>query len=421
MIGKTSKINKNNKIYKLLIIIASISSCVCAEELSLLKFSDLEMSKIINERSHLIQKLENNYNVNFLPETQLISLRSKYIDLDFNITKKQYIENINFQPYPFYIDFYRESLVIVDRQSRLFLINLNELDQSPIKKIKLDKHIIKGDISDNNIFVLDSFINEGSIYISYSYGSPSCKRMGIIRSKLPPNKISFENIFSPEECSRVIMGGRMGAINSEGADGLLITTSSEDNENPDLRAQNLYSIYGKILFIDLQTLKHVNYSIGHRNSQGLYIGVDGVIIETEHGPRGGDEINFIKKGRNYGWPIASYGEKYGEKESQPTFKKEHLEHGFEEPIYSFVPSIAISEIVKIPINFNIFWERDFLIASLNKKSIFRVRFSKDYSKVILVEPIYIGSRVRDMKFSPDGKKLYLALEMPNQIMVLSPQ
>ena len=95
-----------------------------------------------------------------------------------------------------------------------------------------------------------------------------------------------------------------------------------------------------------------------------------VIISTEHGPRGGDEININLKTdnetiENFGWPISSYGVHYDgiERKEAPLYKS-HKDHGFIEPIKYFVPSIAISEIIKIPKTFNEEFINDFFIGSM---------------------------------------------------------
>lgn len=122
---------------------------------------------------------------------------------------------------------------------------------------------------------------------------------------------------------------------------------------------------------------------------------------------------LIKKNKkNYGWPIVSYGEPYGEKERKKDFfyKKNHEKLGFEEPIYAFVPSIGINQIIKVPGSFSKFWKDDFLVTSLNGKSIYRIKMDKKISRVISIEKIFIGKRIRDIIFVKDLNFFLLALE-----------
>ena len=89
------------------------------------------------------------------------------------------------------------------------------------------------------------------------------------------------------------------------------------------------------------------------------------ILSTEHGPKGGDEINLIKQGKNYGWNISSYGEKYyNDGNNLIDYKKSHKNFRFEEPIYTFITAIAPTEIIKIEKNkFSEYWDDNFILGS----------------------------------------------------------
>ena len=123
-----------------------------------------------------------------------------------------------------------------------------------------------------------------------------------------------------------------------------------------------------------------------------------IIISTEHGPRGGDEINLIKKNGNYGWPISSYGDLYFTRQKNPFYEKSHEEFGYIEPVFSYVPSIGISTIIKVPENFSKFWQDNYLIASLYGNSLHRIKFDSAYNKILFSEKIFLGERIRDIKF-----------------------
>ena len=155
--------------------------------------------------------------------------------------------------------------------------------------------------------------------------------------------------------------------------------------------------------------------MGHRNPQGLYYDKENnFLIETEHGPQGGDEINLIQVDRlnknkipNYGWAIVSAGEHYGGKisrnkekyEKYPLFKS-HSEYGFVEPLKSFVPSIGISEITKIKNN-------KYVVSSLKDKSLYFFELNEN-QEIINIKRVEVFERVRDLKFKDD--KLYFFLE-----------
>jgi len=203
----------------------------------------------------------------------------------------------------------------------------------------------------------------------------------------------------------------------KGENGLLFSTSNQHQDDTDSEfklPQEDSSIFGKILFINFESTKYKIFSKGHRNIQGLFV-KDGLILSTEHGPKGGDEINKILFGKNYGWPIASYGKKYF---SNNFYKHNHYSLGFKEPIYSYVPSIGISEIIEIPTEFYKNFENNYLVSSLNGKHLHRIKFDQNFDKVIFDEKIFIGSRIRDLKYDRTSNSILLALENDGEIGIL---
>ena len=182
------------------------------------------------------------------------------------------------------------------------------------------------------------------------------------------------------------------------------------------------NINGKILKININNSDYEIVSVGHRNPQGMYFDKGrNIIICTEHGPDGGDEINIIdlaklneKKILNYGWPIASYGEHYGGKnkkkyEKYPLFKS-HKKNNFIEPLKSFSPSIAISEIVKID-------ENTYVFGSMGNerkgdKSLYFLNLNNEKK----IKKLKVFQRVRDL--TTDGNKLFIFFENPSSLCVL---
>jgi len=214
------------------------------------------------------------------------------------------------------------------------------------------------------------------------------------------------------------MSGRIQYYQKDNS--ILVSTAADifgNKDQSDKKPQDINSLMGKILKINLDnTDDYEIYSLGHRNVIGMYVEED-LILATENGPRGGDEINLIKKDKNYGWPISSYGEKYKTpNQDEPFYKKSHQDFGFEEPTYSFIPSIGISEIIKIGNNFTKQWTNSFLIGSLNSRHVYRINFDKEYSKVKFIEKIFIGERIRDLKYYDN--LIFLALEETNSIGIL---
>ena len=104
--------------------------------------------------------------------------------------------------------------------------------------------------------------------------------------------------------------------------------------------------------------------------------------------------------------------------SKKSYLKSHSNNNFKEPIYSFVPSIGISEIIKVPNKFSKNWDNNFLLASLNGGSLYRIKFSKNFEKIIYKEKIFIDRRIRDLKYSVKYNVIILALEDWKEIGIL---
>lgn len=172
----------------------------------------------------------------------------------------------------------------------------------------------------------------------------------------------------------------------------------EGIEVPKLVSQDPAYDYGKILRIDPRSgIKEV-VSLGNRNAQGLLLGKDGRLWSTEHGPRGGDELNVIKEGRNYGWPLVTYGTNYN---GLPwtTSPQSGQHEGFEHPLYAWVPSMGISDLTMAS-GMDPNWDGDLLVGFLAGEVVHRLRMFE--GRVIYAEPIPIGHRVRDILQLPEG-------------------
>lgn len=168
-------------------------------------------------------------------------------------------------------------------------------------------------------------------------------------------------------------------------------------------AQDPRTDLGKLVAIDLVTGSPSVVATGLRNPQGLFKARDGRIWETEHGPQGGDEINRIEAGNNYGWPLVSYGVNYGYPRRPLTENGElGLHDGFTQPTFAFVPSVGISNIAQANVGEFPHWRDDLLVASLLGNTLFRVRVDGDH--VVYTEPIrFEGKRLRDITSLPDGR------------------
>ncbi len=144
-------------------------------------------------------------------------------------------------------------------------------------------------------------------------------------------------------------------------------------------------------------------SQGHRNGQGLTLDRLGRLWEAEHGPRGGDELNLVRRGRDYGWPFVTLGEPYGTNDYvMPRRTGTHT--GYTRPKSAWVPSVATSELVAVPRSWT-GWTTsvggDLLMGTLKDQSFWRIRVDRA-GRVTQRERLGVGHRIRDVEVRVDG-------------------
>jgi hypothetical protein len=212
-------------------------------------------------------------------------------------------------------------------------------------------------------------------------------------------------------------------------DKILLSMGTPTSTSQSIRdfAQNINSYYGKITAINKNDLKKTKtnkqllkpdiFSLGHRNIQGLAI-IDDIIFSSEHGPKGGDEINLIKPKNNYGWPTSSYGTIY-ETIDKKYYDYSHSKHGFNEPIFQFTPSIALSSLAKCTKQMMNYFERKgcLIATSLKAKSLIIILLNDDLNRIIGYERIQFNERLRhfanDFKgnlFSEEDGSIYVSTD-----------
>ncbi len=181
----------------------------------------------------------------------------------------------------------------------------------------------------------------------------------------------------------------------------------------DIAPQNKTLPWGKVNYLDLKDNSFHVFSMGHRNPQGLTLLRSGQLLASEHGPQGGDEINIIQEGKNYGWPFVSYGTRYGtfEKYADGLTIPSGIE--FTEPLFSFVPSVAPSSILEVS-GFDPDWDNDLLMGSLKASTLYHLKFVDN--RIIFSEPIVLEYRIRDLQFIK--KSIVLLTDNP-YLVVLS--
>ncbi|NKI27746.1 PQQ-dependent sugar dehydrogenase [Arenibacter sp. 6A1] len=260
--------------------------------------------------------------------------------------------------------------------------------------------------------------NNGWIYMSFSSegGAEKGGNTTLVRAKLDNNSLTNSEVLykaTPNTTKGQHFGSRI-VFDNEG----YLYFSIGDRGDRDINPQDISRDGGKIYrlhddgsipednpFVSQEGAKKAIFSYGHRNPQGLIKNpVTGTIWEHEHGPQGGDEINIIEKGKNYGWPLVTYGINYsGTSITDSTEMK-----GTEQPIYYWVPSIAPSGMTFVTSDKYPDWKNNLLIGSLKFQYLERLVL-KD-NKVVKREKLMTDiGRVRDVRQAPNGY-IYVAVE-----------
>jgi len=383
-------------------------------------YPNLVLRKEFFERNSILENVNNDYNVKFLPDTQYVQLnlvtkKIKFSSENYSKDKSTKSGVVKPRASNFYLEIINNNLWMIDSLGKIYELKKEQIiDSDPTNT---EVKIIDSNFSAER--VLDTYAYNDNFYISFLREENGCKTLNIVSAKINDKSLNFKKFFESNECGELILGGRMQFYKHFDKEGILITTSGHSNDRPNNKPQDDNSIFGKTLFLDLKGKNLLVFSRGHRVAQGMYANQN-IILQTEHGPRGGDEINRIIYNKNYGWPISSYGEKYGIVNPQkPNYIKSHSEMNFEEPIFAFVPSVGISELIKLPDTFSPFFKNNFLISSLNGGTLYRVKFDEKYTRLIFKENIFIGKRIRDLKFHNELNVILLALEENSEIGIIS--
>jgi aldose sugar dehydrogenase len=194
-------------------------------------------------------------------------------------------------------------------------------------------------------------------------------------------------------------GGRMALLDPQT---LLLTVGEfgfDGVSSNEVLSQDPGNSYGKTLTINITDGRATLFTLGHRNPEGLFIDQSGTIWSTEHGPQGGDELNQLVRGKNYGWPFATDGTDYGAF-SWPLLKPETAQ-AFQTPLFAWVPSIGISSLLVVQDELFPQWRGDLLIGSLKAQTLFRARIRDGH--VAYLESIELGIRIRDLVEGHDGR------------------
>ena len=367
-------------------------------ELVVRKYDQGLDGKLFNESVILsVKNKKHNFREFFIP-FQRLDLRLGWASTT-NTLRKHYFDIIN------------DKILLISGNGKSIYFDKKNIFDKKLNQKNIPNNITS--ILANNNYVpmgiRDVYIEKDKVYISLYFKINEKYSMNIYRADLNFNKLNFEiffesNLFWNKWTTRT--GGRIEKYKDNK---ILLTLGDGAIKGS---SQDLESLLGKIISIDKTTKKYEIVSMGHRNPQGLYYfkNLD-MIINTEHGPKGGDEININLQNSseipNFGWDISSYGTPYSGKD---TYKKSHSEYGFVEPFKNYSPAIGISQIVLRSENSK--KDNKYLyVSSLRASSLYIIKVNNKITEIINEDRIYFGEkRIRDIKYDKDQDIIFLMFD-----------
>jgi glucose/arabinose dehydrogenase len=269
-----------------------------------------------------------------------------------------------------------------------------------------------------------AFADNRLVYLSYAEGTPADNGTAVLRARLGGSAaqpaledavVIFRN-FSRKDTA-VHYGGRLAFL----PDGSLLLTTGDGFDDREA-AQDVGSGLGKVLRMNDDGSPAAGnpfpgspyvYSYGHRNPQGLAVSASGAIWLHEHGPRGGDEVNRIEPGVNYGWPAITYGVDYSGAIISPYTEMA----GMAQPVHHWTPSIAPSGLAIYEARLFPDWQGDLLVGALVDREVRRLDLEDGV--VTAEESLFeeLATRIRDVRVGPGGALFVLT---PDRVMRVTP-
>ncbi|MDO9148730.1 MAG: PQQ-dependent sugar dehydrogenase [Hydrogenophaga sp.] len=322
-------------------------------------------------------------------------------------------------------------MLVTERPGRLRVVAPNGTLGEPVAGLPAVDAVGQGGLLD--LITDRDFARNRTLYFCYS--EPAAQGSGnstaLASARLSADATRLENvkvIFSqqPKVSSRLHFGCRM----VQAADGSLFLTLGDRYQRMN-DAQTLDNHHGKVVRVRPDGSAHPDnpfrnrpgalpeiWSLGHRNPQGAALGPDGRLWISEHGPQGGDEINRPEPGKNYGWPVITYGENYG----GGTIGQGLTEKtGMEQPVHQWTPSIAPAGMAFVTSErYGKAWQGSLLVGALKFR--YLARLELDGARVVKEDKLLpdLGRRVRDVREGPDGFIYLLTDERNGQLLRLVP-
>jgi len=318
-------------------------------------------------------------------------------------------------------------ILVTERPGRLRYVTMKGEVSEPIAGLPAIFAVGQGGLLD---VILDPDFGQNST-IYFSYAEPAAdgtNGTAVAKARLNGQRLDDVRVIfrqQPKFVSKHHFGSRLVFAR----DGNLFVTLGERNSQRDL-AQDLGTHLGKIVritkdggvpdgnpFVGREGALPEIWSYGHRNLQGATLHpMTGRLWTHEHGPQGGDEINLPEPGRNYGWPVISYGREYG---SGLAIGEGTAKAGMEQPLYYWVPSIATSGMTFYTGDVYPEWKGNLFVGATAAKLVARLEIGAD-GKVKAEERFPVGERVRDIRQGPDGALYLVTDEDAGRLLRLTP-
>ncbi|MBE9155348.1 PQQ-dependent sugar dehydrogenase [Nodosilinea sp. LEGE 06152] len=326
-------------------------------------------------------------------------------------------------------------MLITERPGRLRRVSNGELDPTPIAGVPNVLALSQGGLLD--LALHPQFETNGLIYFAYADGNQQTNRTQVARARLDGNTLTDWTVIftnNRDKSGGQHFGSRLLWLPD---DTLLVALG--DGGNPPLQlegelirnqAQNRQSLLGSVVritdegnapadnpFLDEADANPLIWSYGHRNIQGLALDPEtDQVWSTEHGSRGGDELNRLEPGENYGWPVVTYSEEY----SGGPVSTEQSRPGMVDPVTYWTPSIAPSGLAVYRGDRYPQWQGHLFAGGLVSQDVKRIELDPSSGSVVNETSIPIGQRVRSVSQGPDGFLYVLTDDSNGRLIRLEP-
>ncbi len=317
--------------------------------------------------------------------------------------------------------------LVTEREGRLRVVEQGKLQPKPVAGLPEVRARGQGGLMD--VVAHPRFDQNGLIYWSYSAGASSAFGTEVARGRLSGSNGEYrvDNVEVIFRQQPKVSGGRhFGSRLVWDRQGKLFITLGDRGDQD--QAQDKANHIGTIVrvtdsggvppdnpFAEQANARAETFSFGNRNVQGAAINpATGELWAHEHGPQGGDEVNIIRAGRNYGWPIITYGVNYG---TGTRIGEGTEKAGMEQPLWKWVPSIAPCGMAFYTGDRLPEWRGDLFVGALREAAL--VRLTLDGDRIVAEERIKGVGRVRDVRQGPDGN-LYVVSESEGAILRIEP-